>query len=105
MSKFPSSGPMCGIADVYALAVYDDKLFVGGYFWIAGLMPIFGIASWDETKWSGVGPGMNIMGNVRDLTVFNGTLIVGGCFIPPETSRLKVSPHGMEPNGHRWDQA
>lgn len=63
---------------VYAVAVYDGCIVVGGAFYVAGDQLVHHIAVWDGINWSSLGSGMN--GPVRALTVYEGELIAGGEF-------------------------
>jgi hypothetical protein len=51
---------------VNALAVYDDgsgpALYAGGHFYVAGGLPVNGIAKWDGATWSDVGGGVGASG-------------------------------------------
>lgn len=64
--------------DVMALAVYDNKLIVGGFLYQAGDSVVNNIAAWDGVSWKPLGSGLN--GFVYSLTVFGGKLIAGGTF-------------------------
>lgn len=71
--------------DVYALAMMDHDLFVGGRFFQAGdanLDPLGrakgSIARWDGSKWHALGNGFQ--GYVFALEVFDGKLYAGGAF-------------------------
>ena len=63
---------------VYALAVYDSKLFAGGRLHQAGGVPVNYIAAWDGESWSALGTGVNSI--VHALEVYDSKLIVGGEF-------------------------
>lgn len=71
---------------VFALTSFDDgsgeALYVGGFFFSAGGIPVNNIARWDGSQWSDVGGGTN--GFVYSLAVFDdGTgpaLFAGGSF-------------------------
>ncbi|KKQ61133.1 MAG: hypothetical protein US83_C0009G0039 [Candidatus Falkowbacteria bacterium GW2011_GWC2_38_22] len=66
---------------VYAMAEYNNELYVGGDFKAAG--GVFGrnyIAKWDGRKWHTVGTTSDINSIVRTLAVYNGSLYVGGWF-------------------------
>src|SRR5262245_21897742 len=64
--------------DVYALAVFDSKLIVGGNFVTAGGQEANRIAAWDGESWYPFGGGTNSA--VYALTVYNDELIAGGAF-------------------------
>src|SRR5262245_57602789 len=55
-----------------------EWLVVGGYFSVAGDVPVHNLAAWDGKSWHDVGGGVD--GGVVSLTVYNGHLIVGGLF-------------------------
>jgi hypothetical protein len=63
---------------VYALALYNNKLFAGGGFTTAGSASANNIAAWDGNSWSALGSGMNR--EVEALTVYSNKLIAGGWF-------------------------
>ncbi|MEW6200031.1 MAG: hypothetical protein AB1601_15380 [Planctomycetota bacterium] len=71
---------------VYAATTWDpdaagpepELLVVGGYFSLAGDVVANSIATWDGSRWSPLGSGIN--GGVRALAVYNGELIAGGSF-------------------------
>ncbi len=61
-----------------ALAVFDERLFVGGTFLSMGGQTIKYLAAWDGSSFSALGSGLN--GDVTALAVYGGKLIVGGSF-------------------------
>ncbi|MGP8217652.1 MAG: hypothetical protein ACLQQ4_18935 [Bacteroidia bacterium] len=63
---------------VFALAVYNNELYVAGGLDSTGGIAVNNIAKWDGTKWSTVGEGIN--GTVHSMTVYNGKLYVAGQF-------------------------
>ena len=63
---------------VYALAIYDNQLIVGGWIDSAGGVAANNIAAWDGTSWSPLGSG--IKGTPYALTVYDSALIAGGTF-------------------------
>jgi len=66
---------------VYALAVYDNKLFAGGWFTTAGGVSANAIASWDGSFWSPLGSGLGgYYLSVLEMAVYDNQLIVGGYF-------------------------
>jgi hypothetical protein len=69
-----------GVNDrVFALAVYDGALILGGEFRAAGGVGATGVVRWDGTSWSSLGSGTN--GGVRCLQVHDGALIAAGYFL------------------------
>jgi hypothetical protein len=73
------SGHYLPYPDVRALAIYNDRLMVGGAFTqLTGGDPASHVAAWDGSSWSQLGSGAN--GTVSALTFFDGKLIVGGYF-------------------------
>lgn len=78
-------GGIKGQASVISMKVYNNKLFVGGFFYKADGNAGDFIMSWDGEKWSEVGNGLLGIneysnGTVNDLQVFNDCLWVGGYF-------------------------
>jgi len=66
---------------VYAVAVYDDALIVGGAFSVAGEAVANNIARWDGTSWSALGSGVG--GGARwvsTLAIYDNALVAGGAF-------------------------
>ncbi|MBI4578538.1 MAG: hypothetical protein HY718_02480, partial [Planctomycetes bacterium] len=89
---------------VYALAVLEGKLYVGGYFGTAsGVVATSGLASWDPTTqtWSavggGLGTGTTTLPSATALTALDGKLYVAGSF----TTAGPVSAASIA----RWDPA
>jgi hypothetical protein len=65
--------------EVVYLAVYQNELYVTGYFDTAyGVGETKYIAKWDGNSWSAVDGGLSALGTV--MIVYNGDLIVGGYF-------------------------
>jgi len=69
----------------WAVAWYDDRLFVGGGFDRAGGQVANGIAAWNGTAWSPLGSGVwdafnNDPGTVQAFLAHDGQLFVGGSF-------------------------
>ena len=61
------------LSRVFALAVYNGDLIVGGNFNQAGSVSVRNIARWDGTNWYSLGSGLgNIDGRVYSLFVWNG---------------------------------
>ncbi len=67
---------------VYALAVYNNELYVGGAFTQAGSVSANYIARWNGSSWNSLGTGSNngMSSLVWALAVYNGELYVGGAF-------------------------
>jgi Fe-S cluster biogenesis protein NfuA len=65
------------------MAVYDDKLIVGGQISNAGGQFVQNLVQWNGTEWSQVGFGRS--STVRALAVLDGHLYVGGSFFSPES--------------------
>jgi hypothetical protein len=63
---------------VWAMAVYDGALILGGAFTRAGGIEANRIVRWDGSDWSSLGTGIN--SDVTCLQVYNGKLIAGGNF-------------------------
>jgi len=62
---------------VNALAAYEDTLFVGGVFSMAGGMNELGLSEWNGTNWI-IKSGVN--GQANSMTIYKGNLYVGGSF-------------------------
>ena len=73
---------------VYATAIFNGELIVGGNFTIAGGAAANYIAKWNGTSWAPLGSGMD--GAVYALAEYQGELYAGGDFI---TAGGKVSPY------------
>lgn len=67
-------------ASVKALAVFEGKLIVAGFFDTAGGNGVNNIASWDGSAWAPLGPGLSGSIGVESLIVFDNALIAGGMF-------------------------
>lgn len=65
-------------SSVYAMSVYQGKLYVGGLFKKTGDINANNIASWNGDKWDSLGSGIN--GSVMALGADYQTLVVGGVF-------------------------
>jgi len=83
---------------VYALAVNNNILYVGGNFTMAGGIPANRIATWDGTNWSAVGAGFD--STVFALCASNDTLYAGGLFTK---SNGKQANHIAKWDGTKWD--
>jgi hypothetical protein len=69
---------------VYAIAVRDREVYVGGRFATAGGVPANGIARWDGTRFTPLGSGIgsgDYDGIAWAMTFFRGELYVGGQFL------------------------
>lgn len=78
---------------VYAVAVYNNDLYVAGDLTMAGGVAAATIAKWNGTSWSAVGSGTD--GYILALAVYNGELYAGGDFNSPATDIAKW-------NGTSW---
>jgi hypothetical protein len=70
-------------ANVFALTVFNSKLYVGGFFSTLGNgTSAKGIAAWDGTAWSTIpiGSSNGVAGSLNAFAVFNSKLYVGGVF-------------------------
>ncbi len=92
---------------VYAMAVYNGELYVGGQFDSAGGIPANNIAKWDGKNWSAVGTGLTYLPiypqtakTVKTLTVHNGILYAGGQFDTAGGIRAICIAQW---NGSNWD--
>lgn len=77
---------------VYAIAEYDNKLYIGGSFSISGSTQINNVAYWDGSKWNATGC---IYGTVKDLLVYKNELYAAGDF--------DVCAAMSEVNFAKWD--
>ncbi|MEN9582104.1 MAG: hypothetical protein RL641_58 [Candidatus Parcubacteria bacterium] len=68
---------------VYSLHVFNDLLYVGGYFEFAGGVPASNIATWDGTTWNGFGGQFNQ--SIMAITHWDSTLYIGGRFTMIDT--------------------
>jgi hypothetical protein len=94
--------------DIYALAVADHKLYVGGDFISVDGVAANSIAVWDGQKWAALGDGVGKLdweanftpeGVVRALLPYSDALYVGGDFaIAGGLSANNVAAW----NGHEW---
>jgi len=69
--------------EVKAMAVYNDTLYVGGYFTNAGKVSANSIAKWDGSNWSSLQRGIkdaNNPGLISAIDTFDEKLYVGGQF-------------------------
>ncbi len=81
-SNWVGVGPI-GVGQASCMAVYNGKLFVGGYFSsvMNPALPGNYIASWDGSTWDNVGGGVgNSNGNVYEMVTHEGKLYVAGAF-------------------------
>jgi len=63
---------------VRSIAVYDNQIFAGGDFDLAGESPAANVARWDGAHWSALGGGVS--GPVNALVFLSDQLYVGGSF-------------------------
>lgn len=63
-------------APVFALAVYNDLLYVGGGFNYAGGLPASKVATWDGLRWCSLGG--TIVNVVEEMAFYHDTLFVAG---------------------------
>jgi hypothetical protein len=89
-------------SSVYALAIYNGELYVGGKFNKADGVPQANIAKWNGTSWSSVDGGLGGgSAYVKCLVVHNGELYAGGVFSVAGTASLPVS-NIAKWNGTSW---
>jgi hypothetical protein len=91
---------------VFSLAVFEEKLIVGGSFSSAGGNATNNIAQWDGTRWQPLGSGIEVVrpgtGNspqVAALSTYQNKLVAGGVF---DTAGGVSSPGIAEWNGTSW---
>jgi trimeric autotransporter adhesin len=91
---------------VYALAVNNGVLYVGGGFDSIGTMPVRSIAAWNiaSSSWSLLGdaPTDGVYGSVHTLAIREGTLYVGGNFESAGTVAAN-SLARWNPDSRTWD--
>jgi hypothetical protein len=75
----PNPNPIGLRGGAFALAVYNNQLYVGGDFVAAGGLPLRYIARWNGTNWSDVGSNP-FNGPIYALKPHNGVLYAGGNF-------------------------
>lgn len=67
-----------GYPAVTSLVKYDDKIYVGGNFTVAGAVPVKNIAAWDGKNWSSLIGGTN--DKITAMARTRETMFVGGDF-------------------------
>jgi hypothetical protein len=96
LGKIPSQ--MKSQAEVKVLQYAQGKLFVGGDFDSAGLIPAKNIAYWDGTLWHALGLGLP--GTINDITILNnGNIIVASTITK---GNIKECAPLMSWNGSNW---
>ena len=78
----PSYDPYAD-ADVYALAVADGGVYVGGYFDQAGALPVGSVGRWDGSGWDAMAGGVkgtNGLGTIYAALRLGTDLYIGGDF-------------------------
>jgi len=91
----------------FAMAVFNNALYVGGRFDTVGGIPATNIAKWDGSSWSAVAAGLGVARNtvfadsdaVISLAVYNNMLVAGGGFT--NASGLSVNNIAAW-NGSTW---
>lgn len=73
-----------GLADIWDMEVYEDKLYVAGLFFQSAGNAANCLQSWNDTTWCAVGGSIQILSNpypvIRDLCVYNNKLYCAGNF-------------------------
>lgn len=93
-STWDSIGSYPAVGWVYAIVVYNDTLYIGGYTADSG-----GLKKWNGTDWVAVG-GKEVNGQVYDLEVVDNELWVAGNFDSIGFDSIgTVHAHGLA----RWD--
>lgn len=96
LGKIPSQ--MKTQAEVKVLKYAQGKLFVGGDFDSAGLIPAKNIAYWDGNEWHALGLGLP--GTINDITILNnGNIIVASTITK---GNVKECAPLMSWNGNNW---
>jgi hypothetical protein len=82
--QFLTNNLQGGIADVDAMEVYNNKLYVAGLFFTSDGNVANSIISWDDTTWCAVGGSVQILTNqypqINDMCIHNGKLYCVGNF-------------------------
>ncbi len=82
---------------VYALGLFNGKLYAGGSFTRSGSKQVSHIAVWNGVQWDSVGNGFN--SDVYSITVWNGSLCAAGNF---DSSGTASANHVAQWNGSAW---
>lgn len=81
---------------VFALAVINNMLYVGGDFDTVAGKPCIGIACWNDTNWSTLNfPNLSVFSYIDAICEYQGSIYVGGLF--------SGSNNGNIDNIYRWD--
>ncbi len=79
-----------GQTHVEAFNEYNNKLYMGGFFFNIDSLNVNHVASLDGTKWDSLGSGIDLATSVQSFTNYNNELYMGGEFV---TSTWPVSLH------------
>jgi Secretion system C-terminal sorting domain len=70
---------------ILCMTVYNNELYVGGWFENFNGLPVNRIVKYDGASWTGLGSGIlvanNVVGGVEKMIVYNGELIAIGGFV------------------------
>ncbi len=100
-------GSSLGWSEGNALAVFDGKLFVGGYFFWTWDVHVQHIAAWDGSSWAGLGTssGQGIGGWVNALAVYGAMSLRVATSASPGACPPTASPAGTGIPGIPWRKA
>jgi hypothetical protein len=85
---------------VYAFAVFNSEVYVGGKFSRIGGIAASNLARWNGSEWSAVGSG--VIGDVRAFLVTGSSLVIAGQFEGPGTNIVRwdgVNWTDLDPDG------
>ena len=96
----------CGNGENWALYVWNNKLYAGGFFYQAGDSLANNIASWNDTTWAPLGSGTDTRsgfynnGYIYGIGAYNNYLYVGGKF---DSAGGVATNNIARWNGLKWD--
>lgn len=89
---------------ILCMTVYNNELYVGGWFESFNGLPVNRIVRYDGNTWQSLGTGIlvtnNVVGGVEKMIEYNGSLIVLGAFI--QAGNISVNQIASW-NGTVWD--
>lgn len=74
-----------GIASIYVDSI-NDKVYIGGQFYLADSIHCHGIAVWNGQNWDSVGSGLTVYQTNRSIITYKNKLYSDGGFTPNNTS-------------------
>ncbi len=95
------------VTEVSSLAVFHDRLYAGGLFFIADDFRVNDVAAWDGNAWAPLDPGLGVFGEIRGLAISGSDLIAGGAFLHagsrPANHIARLTARHWEPLGAGTD--